>query len=173
MQIVNIHECRLSIDPMEAGSLLDTLASPEDRLWPGDHWPAMRLDRPLGIGATGGHGPIGYRVDAYQPGTRVRFRFTAPPGFNGHHWFEVLPSNEQGAILRHTIDMQVTGRRLLSWLFIIRPLHDALVEDAFYNAEQALGLPARRRPWSLWVRVLRRVRYRRQMPKPTESKRIV
>jgi len=38
---------------------------------------------------------------------------------------------------------------------MIRPLHDALIEDALGNAERACGGTAPRRPWSLWVRILR------------------
>jgi hypothetical protein len=67
MKIVNIHECRLEAGLPEAGALIDSLASDEDRLWPHEHWPSIRFDRPLGIGAVGGHGPIGYTVEAYNP----------------------------------------------------------------------------------------------------------
>ncbi|UNO43730.1 DUF2867 domain-containing protein [Streptomyces sp. MST-110588] len=38
----------------------------------------MRFDRPLGVGAYGGHGPVRYRVSAYDPGRRIRFDFTSP-----------------------------------------------------------------------------------------------
>lgn len=160
MNVANIHECRLDADPAEVGGLIDSLATDNDRLWPGDRWPSIRFDRPLGVGATGGHGPIGYIVETYQPGRLVRFRFTGPPGFNGHHWFEVQTDGRQGSLLRHTIHMQTSPRAWLSWLFIIRPLHDALVEDALSRARVAVGMPPQQRPWSLWVRLLRQVRYR-------------
>jgi hypothetical protein len=78
MQVANIHECRLEAGLPEAGILLNSRASDEDRIWPCEHWPAMRFDRPLSVGASGGHGPIGYRIVEYQPGQRVRFRFTGP-----------------------------------------------------------------------------------------------
>jgi hypothetical protein len=159
MQIVNIHQCRLEAGMSRAGGLIDELASVEDRFWPNDRWPTMRLDRPLAVGATGGHGPIGYKVEAYQPGLLARFRFTRPSEFIGHHWLEVQPDGQQGSILLHTIDMQASLKGWISWWFLIRPLHDALLEDAFCNARVAMGMPEQRRPWSLWVRMLRRVRY--------------
>ena len=89
-----------------------------------------------------------------------RFRFTGMPGYHGHHWLEVQPNSSQGAILRHTIQMEVTGWARLSWLLIIRPLHNALLEDALYLARKAMGMQAIQRPWSLWVKCLRRVNYR-------------
>ena len=160
MKVINIHECRLEASVSTIGALLDTLATAEDRLWPYDDWPAMHFDRPLAVGAAGGHGPISYSVESYQPGHSIKFLFTDPPGFDGHHWLEVQPDSQQGSILRHTIHMKVTGRALVSWLLIIRPLHDALLEDALSRVRLAVGMPARRRPWSLWVRFLRWIRYR-------------
>jgi hypothetical protein len=157
MHIVNIHQCRLEAGLSQAGGLIDALASAEDCFWPGERWPLMRFDRPLGVGATGGHGPIGYTVEAYQPGLLARFRFTRPSGFNGHHWLEVQSDGQQGSILLHTIDMQASVKKWFYWWFIIRPLHDALLEDALCNARRAMGMPEKRRPWSLWVRFLRQV----------------
>jgi hypothetical protein len=115
----------------------------------------MRLDRPLGIGAAGGHGPIRYAVVAYEPGKKVTFQFRSPRGFVGTHWFEVIATGSSGSILRHTIDMKLVGIALLLWPLAIRPLHDALVEDALTNAQGALGEPQTPVPWSFWVRMLR------------------
>lgn len=117
----------------------------------------MRFDRPLQPGALGGHGPIRYFVASYEPGQRVTFQFTAPRGFLGFHWFEVLPQGESGTLLRHTIEMNVTGSALLSWLLVFRPLHDALVEDALTKAQAALDEQPNRVRWSAWVCLLRRL----------------
>ena len=117
----------------------------------------MRFDRPLQPGALGGHGPIRYSVASYEPGQRVTFQFTAPRGFLGLHWFEVLPQGESGTLLRHTIEMNVTGSALLSWLLVFRPLHDALVEDALTKAQVALDEQPKRVRWSAWVCLLRRL----------------
>jgi hypothetical protein len=68
MVVVNVHERMLDASITEIGKLIDTLASAEDKLWPRDRWPAMKFDRPLSVGAVGGHGPIRYTVESYQPG---------------------------------------------------------------------------------------------------------
>ncbi|GAA4430685.1 hypothetical protein GCM10023148_35530 [Actinokineospora soli] len=145
--VVNVHTRTVAAG---VGELIGTLAGEDDKVWPGDTWPPMRLDRPLGVGAAGGHGPIGYVVEEYEPGRRVRFRFTAPRGFLGHHEFEA-----EGAELRHRIVMRTRGLARLTWPLAIRHLHDALVEDAFDRACAAMGVEVERARWSWWVRLLR------------------
>ena len=155
MLVTNIHERQLAATPEEVGSLLDTLASEDDRLWPTSCWPAMRLDRSLAEGASGGHGPISYLVEEYRPGRLVKFRFLGPRGFHGHHWLEVVADKERACLIRHTIHMRVRGMAWLSWSLVIRPLHDALLEDALALAEASLGTPPRVHAWSWWVKCLR------------------
>ncbi|HEX4721710.1 MAG TPA: hypothetical protein VH333_04295, partial [Pseudonocardiaceae bacterium] len=70
----NVHQREYPVLPHQLGALLDTVGRPHDRLWPG-HWPAVEFDRPLAVGACGGHGPIRYTVTDYQPGQRVECRF--------------------------------------------------------------------------------------------------
>jgi hypothetical protein len=154
MHVRNVHQ-RLLPGPLErVGELIDGLAGPDDRLWPGDRWPPMRFDRPLAVGADGGHGPIRYRVEAYQPGRRVAFRFTRVDG--GHH-LEAEPAGEGAVRLRHVVEARLRGRRLVAWVLVIRPLHDALLEDLLDRAELALtGTVARPNRWSPWVRLVRR-----------------
>jgi hypothetical protein len=154
VHVVNIHQRVIARPIEEVGRLLDSLASDHDALWPRNLWPAMRFDRPLGVGADGGHGPVRYVVTEYEPGRRVRFRFKAPRGYNGWHELEVL-SEGDGTLVRHTIDMNATGPALLTWPLAIRWLHDALLEDAFATAEVSLGITPTVIPWSLWVKFLR------------------
>lgn len=161
MRVLNVHQRSLRATPLQAAYLLDGLSSPKDALWPSDSWPRMRFDRPLQPGALGGHGPIRYAVATYEPGQRISFRFTAPPGFVGQHWFEVLSHGESGTVLRHTIEMQIKGSALISWPFVFRPLHDALVEDALTKAQVALGEQPTPVRWSAWVRLLRHLLTRR------------
>ncbi len=116
----------------------------------------MRLNKPLGLGATGGHGPLRYSVIEYEPGKKFTFQFLSPRGFVGKHWFEILRHGTNGTTLRHTIDMSLSGSALLSWPIAIRPLHDALVEDALTNAQVVLGESPTPASWSLWVRLLRK-----------------
>ena len=155
MRVVNSHERELPVSASAVGALIDTLASERDLLWPKTMWPAMRFDRPLGVGAMGGHGPIRYVVVEFRHGERVKFRFSAPRGFNGFHWFEVAAKGETAAVLRHTLEMEAQGPALLSWPLVFRWLHDACVEDALSLAQVSLGIEPTVHPWSAWVRMLR------------------
>ncbi|PKO30371.1 MAG: hypothetical protein CVU34_19375 [Betaproteobacteria bacterium HGW-Betaproteobacteria-7] len=155
MHVLNIHEREIFAEAAEVGKLIDSLASDNDALWPKAFWPPMRFDRPLSVGAVGGHGPIPYVVEEFRPGQMVKFRFIGPLGFNGYHWFEVLPKGEASVLLRHTIGMRAEGPALLSWPLFIRPLHDALLEDALAFAQASVGAVPVVRPWSPWVKLLR------------------
>lgn len=155
MKVRNVHERTLSADLATVGRLLDSLASEDDQLWPRDRWPAMRFNRSLSVGAAGGHGPIRYVVQSYSPGRAVRFRFTAPPGFNGVHGFELQAQGPDRTRLKHVLEMTATGSALLSWPFIFRPLHDALIEDSLDRAQSACGEEAEGTKWSVWVHMLR------------------
>lgn len=160
----NTHERPLPAPPAAVAALLAGLAGDDDRLWPHDAWPAMRFDGPLGVGAAGGHGPVRYTITAYEPGARIRFGFTAPRGFAGHHEFTVHPTEAgTGAgdstvlVLRHTLAMRARGWATVTWPFVWRPLHDALIEDALDRAESATrGAVAAPALWGWWVRVLRK-----------------
>lgn len=152
--VVNVHARRLRAPAAALGALLDTLSSPDDALWPRHVWPAMRLDRPLGVGARGGHGPIRYRVEAYEPGRRVRFLFEAPRGFDGFHELCVRDLGDGRSELVHELRMHARAMARLTWPLCFRWLHDALIEDAFDRAALAVGeAPAAR--WSWPVRSLR------------------
>lgn len=155
MKILNIHERIIDGSVEQMGRLIDSLSSSNDLLWPIDRWPPMKFDRPLSVGAAGGHGPIRYTIESYQPGHNIRFRFTEPKGFVGTHRFEVKPTADGKALLRHIIDMQVSGKALPIWLVVIRPLHDALLEDALDRAEIAVGKQVPQRQWSCWVKAVR------------------
>lgn len=161
MRISNIHERSFAAPPGAAGRLLDGLSGRPDPLWPTEHWPPMRFDRPLAVGAVGGHGPIRYRVAEYAPGSHIVFGFTGPPGLTGTHEWRVEPAGE-GCRLRHSIEGAATGRMLVAWPMLFRPLHDALIEDALDKAERDLtGTVDRPRSWSWRVRLLRRAATRR------------
>ncbi|MCP2274558.1 SRPBCC family protein [Nocardia amikacinitolerans] len=166
MAVINIHVRRLPAPAAEVGALLDSLASEGDRLWPAPAWPPMRFDRPLGVGAVGGHGPVRYTVEHYEPGRWVRFRFTGPRGFDGFHEFTVQPA-DGGADLIHLLAMHARGPARLTWPLAFRWMHDACLEDSFDRAERALTgsvrHPAR---WTLLVRVLRWIAERAEGSEP-------
>ena len=154
MKVLNIHERMLNASPAEVGSLIDSLASDNDLLWPKHSWPRMEFDRPLSIDATGGHGPIRYFVEAYTPGQSIRFRFIGPKGFDGFHSYDVIPAGDK-TTLRHTLEMQARWLVVISWPLVFYPMHNALIEDSLACAEASLGLAPTIRPWSPWVRLLR------------------
>lgn len=159
MKIFNRHEIEIAASEAEIGKLIDTLASANDLLWPHFRWPRMRFDKPLSIGARGGHGPIGYWIEEYEPGKRILFRFenTHPfsRGVEGYHTL-FMERAGRGTRLVHEIVGTIKGRALLLWPLVIRPLHDALVEDALAIAarrfEDAHPFPPK---LSRWVRILR------------------
>ncbi len=155
LYVYDVHSRTLPRPAGPLGELLDSLASPTDRLWPGETWPRMRFDRPLAVGATGGHGPIRYSVEDHRPGVHVRFRFHGPKGFDGTHTYDVESVDATHATLTHSLVMQARGPARFTWPLLFRPLHDALIEDSLSKAERELGLPPTPSPWSSRVRLLR------------------
>jgi hypothetical protein len=152
----NVHE-RLVAAPIErVGPLLDRIGGPDDELWPSPAWAPMVLDRPVAVGATGGHGPIRYRVTAHEPGRKVEFAFTPGQGIDGRHAITADPAGPERTLLRHVVEARLSGVMALAWPLAIRWAHDAVLEEVFDNAERAVGRepvrPARRSPW---VRLLR------------------
>ncbi|WP_326591397.1 SRPBCC family protein [Streptomyces sp. NBC_01294] len=156
MGVYNVHERLLAAKASEVGALVDTLSAGDaDRLWPGRVWEPMEFDRPLSVGAVGGHGPVRYTVASYVPGTWVRFTFTGPRGFHGFHEFAVLPVDAERTVLRHTLAMSTSGLARVTWPLAWRPVHDACLEDSLDRAERACtGTVARRARWSPYVRFL-------------------
>lgn len=157
MPTLNIHSRDLPVPCDAAGALIDALATHDDRMWPSGQWPPIRLDRPLGVGAVGGHGPIRYVVVDHQPGRWARFRFTRPRGFDGFHEFTVEPVDATHVRLTHLTAMRPRRSARLSWPLVYRPLHDALLEDALDNATYALTGKAHRTRWSMQARLLHRL----------------
>ena len=159
MKIYNVHDRFWNREAGSPGPVLDSLASDDDRLWPHENWPPMKMDRPLGPGASGGHGPVRYGVADYQPGKKVLFAFVdsgLSKGLNGCHFFEVVDKGDRLG-LRHVIEAQAGVFTMIRWLLLIRPLHDALLEDALDKVERELtGGVARPARWSFWVRMLRK-----------------
>ncbi|MDG6103542.1 DUF2867 domain-containing protein [Dactylosporangium aurantiacum] len=149
---------RRTIDaPMDRlGALLDRVAGPDDPLWPAPAWPPMRFDRPLGPGATGGHGMIRYTVVEHVPGRLLRCRFDPTIGVVGEHELRLEPAG-QGTALVHVIDGRLTGGMRWWWPLAVRWLHEALLQDLLDNAERAAtGTVRRPARWSWWVRLMRR-----------------
>jgi len=60
-------------------------------------------------------------------------------------------------MLNQAINMKTRGLASLKWLFIIRPLHDSLIEDLLDKIETQLTDSTKKSRWSLWVRFLRMI----------------
>ena len=155
MKIENVHTRTLPAGGPLAESLIDGLTGADDKLWPHDRWPPMRLDNGLHEGSVGGHGPIGYRVLEYRPGHLVRFGFITPEGLIGEHRYE-LDGNGETVLLRHVLHGRAEGRMRWQWPLLFEPLHDALIEDSLDRAVAVISetdyVPNR---WSARARALR------------------
>jgi hypothetical protein len=65
MRIHNVHERTLPMGAADAGRLLGSLASRDDRLWPGERWPPMREVRDACAAIHLGNVPILIRDASY------------------------------------------------------------------------------------------------------------
>lgn len=151
----NIHERIFDAPAAAVGALIDRLSAPDDPVFPSPAWPPMAFDRPLQVGAAGGHGPVRYAVTAYEPGRHVRFGFTPPD--DGFHEITVEPLDGGRCRLRHVLESRMGPADRLMWALAIRWVHDTVVEEVFDNAELvatgAVARPVRRSPL---VRLLQR-----------------
>lgn len=156
MEMSNVHERTIAAPAARVGTLLDTLASADDRFWPHENWPRVRFDRPLQVGATGGHGPSLYTVSSYTPGRHIRFEFGGVR--RGFHEFTLHDVDDTVCVLRHATKAQLTFNRALGWYFLIRPLHNALLEDLLDKVESQVATVEHPQLWGLRVQKLRQVR---------------
>jgi hypothetical protein len=155
MVVLNTHYRTLNVSRSKVAAMVATIASENDQIWPLEQWPAMRFKEGMKPGSKGGHGPIRYTIEVYDPKALVQFRFRRPHGFDGIHKLELNEMQDEQTEIVHTIAMNTSGRGTLLWIFAIRPLHDALIEDAFDKLENQLHNESKSSPWSLWVKFLR------------------
>ena len=52
------------------------------------------------------------------------------------------------------------------WLIVIRPLHNALIEDLLDKVELQVSRLERPKRWGIWVKLLRRIRGMHTSKKP-------
>ncbi|MFF3685091.1 DUF2867 domain-containing protein [Streptomyces sp. NPDC002187] len=157
----NVHERVVEAPAAVVGALLDRLGSQDDPISPTPVWPPIRFDRPLAVGADGGHGFVRYSVGAYEPGRSIRFDFT-PPG-TGHHSFGIEPLGDSRCRIRHVLEEQQGLKDSLLWSLVIRPLHDTMVEELLDNVVRAAtpDQPPRPTRWTRWARLMRRAVWER------------
>lgn len=156
MKVLNIHKRTLNQPIDKVAELLKTLSTENDRIWPKEKWPEMKFKEGIKIGAIGGHGPIRYSIEKYNPNELIQFRFSKPNGFNGIHKFEINELSDQKTEIKHTIDMNTEGKGTLIWFFAICSLHNALIEDGFDKLENNFFDNRKSTKWNIWVKFLRK-----------------
>ena len=155
MKVINIHKRILDQPIQKVAERLATLSKENDVIWPTEKWPKMQFKNGIGLGAKGGHGPIRYSVEKYNPLEIIQFRFLKPNGFNGIHKFELRELADKKTEIKHTIDMNAKGKGILIWLFAIHSLHNALIEDGSDKLENSFSPINKKTQWSLWVKMVR------------------
>ncbi len=158
MKVTTVHR-RFIASPFDVvSSVLKTIGTHNDKVWPVDKWPAMRFQEGLKVGASGGHGPIRYTISAHRSGKHIRFAFIRPKLFHGYHEFELHMQSCSSCVLIHRINMNVVGWGIVQWIVAIRFLHDALLEDLLDKVEgNCVVKPKAKHNWSTWVRLLRSI----------------
>lgn len=154
--IRNVHAREIAAPAAVVGEILDTLGSADDRLWATDIWVAepVAFDRPLGVGADGGHGSIRYSVAEYEPGRRIVFEFSPDGGLSGTHSFELEAIERGRCRLTHLLEAE-TSRSMRPIVPILIGWHDAMVETALDRAElEATGSLERRTRIPRWLRIV-------------------
>jgi hypothetical protein len=157
MKVENIHQRIINAPINTISECLKTLATENDTIWPKEKWPSIRFKEGLKVGSKGGHGPIRYTIEVYEPNEIIQFRFSNPKDFKGIHKFEITATNASQTIIKHTINMTVKGKGVLLWYFTILHLHNALIEDAFDKVENQFDIVKQPATWNIWVRVLRKL----------------
>ena len=153
MKMSNVHERTIAAPAARVGALLDTLASADDKFWPHENWPRVKFDLPLQVGVTGGHGTGPYTVSSYTPGHHIRFEFGG--GRQGYHEFTLEEVDDMTCLLRHVTEGKLTFKSAWQWYFLIRPLHDALIEDLLDKVESQVAKVEHPQIWSSRVQKLR------------------
>ncbi|MGA9637298.1 hypothetical protein [Flavobacterium sp.] len=156
MKIINIHKRVIHQQKINVVEILKTLSTENDKIWPNENWPEMKFINGIQIGAKGGHGPIRYYVEKYDPTEIIQFRFSKPNGFNGIHKFEIVELNKETTEIKHTIDMYTEGKGTIFWFLAISSLHNALIEDGFDKLENNFSNNKKFTKWNMWVRFLRK-----------------
>jgi hypothetical protein len=162
MRVQSRHARSLYATVDDVGRLVAALGDERDILWPNELWPGtqLRFDRPLAVGARGGHGAIRYSVEAYEPARLVRFRFEPGQGLEGIHRFDIVPLANGCTRLQHTLDVHLTGATRLLRPVLLR-MHDTLIRQLLDNAERATGQAVERpTPMPGWMRAMNAVEAR-------------
>ncbi|WCO03010.1 hypothetical protein [Psychroserpens ponticola] len=155
MRVINSHKRKLNQPIKKVSELFKTLATKNDKIWPSNNWPAMRFKDGLSLGSQGGHGRIRYTIIAFEAGKHIKFKFTKPEGFNGTHELNIITISDHTSEINHIIKMKTNFKATFLWVFIIRWLHDALIEEAFDTVENYFSEEKKVPKYNFWVNYLR------------------
>ncbi|QNG20567.1 DUF2867 domain-containing protein [Rhodococcus triatomae] len=139
MRIRNIHERVVDADAEDIAPLLATIGQPDDVLYP-PLWEPMWFDGPVAVGASGTHGTI----TAYEPGRLIEIAFPDGIGVTGTHTFTVTTLGPRRSLVRHDVDADATLVGWLGWQALIRPAHDAVLEQVLDRLQAGVGCPPSR-----------------------------
>ncbi|EDP70099.1 hypothetical protein FBALC1_11217 [Flavobacteriales bacterium ALC-1] len=155
MKVINIHKRTIQEPKEKVSQLFETLATDNDLVWPYENWPAIYFKKGLKIGNNGGHGRIRYTIIDYKVGEYIKFQFLKPEGLNGTHELNVEAINEETTEVSHIIRAKTSFKATFFWIFVIRWLHDALIEDAFDKVENYFSTDKKTNTYNFWVKYLR------------------
>ena len=139
MRIANVHQRVVAAEPAEIAPLLASLGQADDVLYP-PGWKPMRFDKPVGVGASGTHGTI----TAYEPGRLIEIAFPRGIGITGSHMFTVTPLGAGRSRVQHEVVADATVIAWLGWHAMVRPAHDAVLEELLDRLQAAVGAPPER-----------------------------
>ena len=155
MTILNIHKRKIHQHKEKVSNLFKTLATRHDKIWPYENWPAMHFKDGMQVGSKGGHGLVRYTIIDFKEGEFVKFRFSKPDGFNGTHELKIRAIDDSITEIEHIISAELSLKASVLWVFVIRWLHDALIEDAFDKVENQFTVHKKRSEYNIWVKLLR------------------
>lgn len=161
MKVINIHKRTIQEPKKKVSQLFKTLATKNDLVWPTENWPAIRFKEGLKIESRGGHGRIRYTIIEFIEGDYIKFQFSKPEGFNGIHEFKINSIDANSTEICHKIIANTSLKASFFWVFVIRWLHDALIEDAFDKVENHFLTRKKETPYNVWVKLLREI-YKRK-----------
>jgi hypothetical protein len=156
MRVINIHRKIIRQPKEKISAIFDSLSTNNDQFWPREKWPPIIFKSGLTVGAIGGHGPVKYSIQKYTHGNLIEFKFIRPDGFMGTHKFEITEREKEQTEVKHTINMDISGKGVLTWYLAIKWLHNALLEDCLDKVENHFLETKMETKWSLWVIFLRR-----------------
>ncbi|RED43569.1 hypothetical protein DFQ10_105169 [Winogradskyella eximia] len=167
MRVVNIHKRSINQPKEKVSELFKTLATSEDLVWPYDNWPAIKFKDGIQVGSRGGHGQIRYTIIEIVEGEFIKFQFSKPDGFIGFHELKIREIHKYETEIRHEIHVKANFKASLLWVFVIRWLHDALIEDAFDKVENYFTTDKKVSTYNLWVKLLREIYKRKSIQTKT------